>query len=451
MIAFLLLACGDGESPPAGAAVNRPPTREERADRDDLGWVSAIVLDPAAYSAVVERGPEGWDAMRAHRYAQAEGAFADDALGRARAAFALTVLYDDLSRAMGVAVERLFARWDTRGGLPAGDAPVVAALAAWCSGGESAGSWAARVPEGPGKAIAAAVALDRPPFSVATPDAYGRRMRVHQRARGAMDPAPLLEAAAQPIVAGPPPPPPRPGRAAKAPPPAFDPEQWDPCLYRSLSDIWTDRLARSTGGTGWRSASAFASPTAGLSGTLLAAWPTADDLRAGLHTADRPGLIGARSPLLRQLGVGAAAFSADDAKAAEDEVHTLDAGLDAWSKKLLDQASDEGAMVLHDVDPIHRFRQEWLLTRARLALDVGHPHRALALLEAARDSGTSEIGTRNAPPLYALLAQTHLRLGETQQAADAIAVLSIAHPEARGVAETVADLVVAEGPPQPAP
>jgi len=447
VIALLLLACGDGE-PTGPGGVARQAAREERADRDDLGWVSAIVLDPPAYAAVVERAPDGWDAMRVHAYARAEGAFADDALGRARAAFALAVLYDDLSRAMGVAVERLFTRWDTHGGLPAGDAPVAAALAAWCSGGESAGSWAARVPEGPSKAMAAAVALDRPPFTVATPDAYGRRMRVHQQARGAVDPAPLLAVADQPIVTGPPPPPPRPGRAPKPAPPAFDPEQWDACLYRSLSDIWTERLARATGGTGWRSASAFASPKAGLSGTLFAAWPTAEDLRAGLQTAERPGLLGARSPLLRQLGVGAAAFSSDDPKAANDEVHTLDAGLDAWSKKLLDQASEDGAAVLRDVDPIHRFRQEWLLTRARLALEVGHPHRALALLEAARDSATPDIGPRNGPALYALLAQTHLRLGEVQQASDAVATLSVAHPEIRGLAETIADLLVAETAPE---
>jgi hypothetical protein len=232
---------------------------------------------------------------------------------------------------------------------------------------------------------------------------------------------------------------------------AFDPEQWDPCLYRSLSDIWTDRLARATGGTGWRSAATFASPTAGLSGTLFAAWPSADDLRAGLPTAERPGLLGARSPRMRQLGVGASAFSADDPKAAQDELRTLDAALDAWSKKLLDQASPEGSTVLRDVDPIHRFRQEWLLTRARLAIDIGHPRRALTLLEAARDSTTSEVGSRNAPQLYALLVQTHLRLGDTQAAVEAVQVLSRAHPEVRGLAETVADLVVVESAPPPAP
>jgi hypothetical protein len=450
VIALLLFACGGDATAPPRTVASRAPG-EARADRDDLGWVSAIVLDPASYAATVEKAPDGWEAMRAHAYAQAEQAFNDDALGRARASFALAVLYDDLSHATGVAVERLFTRWETRGGLPAGEAPVVAALAAWCSGGESAGSWASRVPEGPGKAIAAAVALDRAPFSVATADPYGRRMRVHQQARGAMDPAPLLAVADQPIVAGPPPPPARPGRKSTPPPPAFDPEQWDPCLYRSLSDIWTERLARATGGTGWRSAATFASPTAGLSGTLFAPWPSADDLRAGLHTAERPGLLGARSPRMRQLGVGATAFSADDPKATEAELRTLDAGLDAWSKKLLDQASPEGATVLRDVDPIHRFRQEWLLTRARLALEVGHPRRALALLQAARDSATPAIGSRNAPQLYALLAQTHLRLGEVQAAADAVQELSRAHPEARGLAETVADLVVVESMPPPAP
>jgi hypothetical protein len=442
MIVLFLLACGSDEPPSSDGS--SPPTREEQAKSDSLGWVSAVALDPAAYTALIERAPQGWEALRAHRYAEAEAAFTDDALGRARASLALAVLYDDLSRATGVAVERLFTRWDARKGLPAGDAPVVAALAAWCSGGESAGSWASRVPEGPSKAIVAAVALDRPPFAVTSSDAYGRRMRVHHQARDTMDPAPLLAVADQPIVAGPPPPPPRPGRVAKAPPPAFDPEQWDPCLYRSLSDIWTDRLARSTGGAGWRSAAAFASPTAGLAGTLFAPWPTADDLRAGLQTTERPGLLGARSPLLRQLGVGAAAFSSDDPAAAQAEIRTLDAGLDAWSKKLLDQSSAEGVALLEAVDPIHRFRQEWLLTRARLALDVGHPRRALALLEAARDPNVREIGPRNAPALYALLAHTHLRLGEVQEASDAAAVLSVAHPEARGLAETISDLLVVE-------
>jgi hypothetical protein len=448
VVALGLWGCGTADPPNPPAAVEESP----RADLRDLGWVSEIVLDPAAYRALVAQAPDGWEAMRTHD-GRAEVAFGDDQpLGQARASFALVVLYEDLARATGVAVERLFTRWDTLKGLPAGDAPVVAALAGWCSGGESAGAWASRVPDGPGKAVAAAVALDRPPFAVSSADVYGRRMRIHNEARIKMDPAPLLVAARIPMVAAPRPPPTPPRPSTKAPPPpTFDPELWDPCVYRSLADVWTDRLARATGGTGWRSATAFASDKAGLGGTVFAAWPTPADLRAGLQTAEHAGLVGAQSPLLRQLGVGSVAFSSDDPESALAEVRTLDAALAAWSKKLEDQATDDGRAVLREVDPIRRFRQEWLLARARLALRAGHQRRALALVESARDTSHPEIGVHNGPAVFALLAETQLRLGRSSEALASIAILERAHPEVRGLAETVADLVVAESVPATSP
>ena len=87
---------------------------------------------------------------------------------------------------------------------------------------------------------------------------------------------------------------------------------WDPCLYRTMSDHWLDRVVQSLRGSSWKEMDAWAHPDVGITGRLFAAWPTADYLRSEMANSEHPGLVGARTPLLHKLGVGTNAMSSDD-------------------------------------------------------------------------------------------------------------------------------------------
>jgi hypothetical protein len=182
-----------------------------------------------------------------------------------------------------------------------------------------------------------------------------------------------------------------------------------------------------------------------LAGRIFAPWPTADDLTTEMSTATSPGTVGAHSPTLRKLGLGTNTSASDDADTAREEVRLLDAGLDTWRTELVAEATDEGRGLLDDLGLLERFRQEWLVTRARAALESDHPHQALAYLDLARDVSTREIGPRNSPALMALMAEAHLRLGHTREALDPLQLLADAHPETIGLRETLGDLAVLRG------
>jgi hypothetical protein len=182
-----------------------------------------------------------------------------------------------------------------------------------------------------------------------------------------------------------------------------------------------------------------------LSARLFAPWPTAADLVADLPSAESAGLLGARSPSLRRIGVGTTAFPADDPEAAKEEVRLLDAGLASIEKKVSDLGNPDGLAVMNELRLVHRFRQEWLAVRAREALARNHPKRALAYLELARDHANAAVGPENSPAIFALLAEARLALGRTREALDALHVLAAAHPEVLGLVEVTGDLAVLQG------
>lgn len=426
-----LVACSGGptEDPTvAEAAVATVPP----ADLHGLGWVSRVALQPADFEALVARSKEGWIALHANDAQAAWTRFGDDRIGRARAAITLAVLYADLSRLSGRVAESLFSQWSAKGGLPAGDdAPMVAALAAACSGGETAGTWANKVKGPADMPIAQVMVQGRFPTEASGSGPYGRRLMVHRTARASLDPAALVAAARAPVAVV----------AEKD----FERQFWDPCVYRTLSELWLDRAERDLGGSGWKVVAHLAAPSVGLEGSLFAPWPTTEDLRAELMVADGLGLLGSRSPSMRRLGVGTRTSPNDDADAARQEVEALDAGLDAWAKKLDEQAPDEGRALLRDLGLVARFRQEWLVTRARLALAEEHPLMALVYVELARDHAARGIGPANPAALYAVGAEARLRLGHTREALDALHVVVEAHPEVVGLKETLDDLAVLQG------
>ncbi|MBX2796144.1 MAG: hypothetical protein KTR31_00705 [Myxococcales bacterium] len=429
--ALLLIGCTGTEAVDATSA---EPSSDKGPSLTQFGWISEVVLDPPAFAALTEGDARaGWVAMHAHDYPAAVQAFSDDPAARARGELALGLLYADLNRVSGLAYESLFSEWDERGTLPKGnEPPLVAGLASYCSDGSTTVTWAQRITEGTGLPLAQALMQNRTPFEVASSDAFGRRLAIHRAARSSADVQPLLDVAGAPVTT----------REVKDE--EFSRTFWDPCLYRTLSDHWVDRVVHGLRGSSWKEIVAWAKRDTGLTGRIFAAWPTSEDLTSEVASSDHPGLVGARSPLLRKLGVGTNAVSSDDAEQARGMVRVLDTGLANWRDQLLELSDEDGRALLNDLRLIHRFRQEWLVTRARLALESNRPRQALAYLELGRDASEG-IGPANGPSLMALMAEVQLRLGHTREALDALQELTEVYPEIVGLKEVVGDLAVLRG------
>lgn len=408
-----------------------------------IGWVSEVANDPESFAALT-RDPgarAGWIAFHQHDYAGAITAFSapgSPPVARGRAELALAVLYRDLASLSGLVNEQLFVSWAARGGLPpGGDAPLVAALAASCSGSGKAADWASEVGAGPDQAIARALGRGEDPFAVTSTGPFGRRMAIHREVLASGNPATLMAAATEPIVS-----------VQEA---DFVRTFWDPCVYRTLSEVWLVRALDDIGTEGaggpdqWRSLGRLVASDAGLDTRLFAAWPSTADLVSSLETAEEPGILGARSPSLQRLGLGAQDSTTDDAEGAKDEVGILELALEAFGKPLADGTESEGRTVIRDLGLVHRFRQEWLVVRAREALRAHQPRRASVFLDLGRDVGARTLGPQNGPALFALTAQARLGLGHTREALDALHVLVAGHAEAIGLVETTGDLAVLQG------
>jgi hypothetical protein len=415
-----LAACGSPE--PAVTETPPPPP---------VGWVTEVTDHPDAVRALLETDRPGWVALHANDLPAAVVAFGATPVGRGRSALALGVLYADLTRVAGLANEQLFATWDARkdgAGLPAGpELPLVAALAAHCSGGTTAASWASRVTDGPDLAVAKALAAGTDPFAAESAGPFGARLAVHRVARASGDPEPVRAAALDPM-----------GSREES---GFVRRFWDPCATATLSQVWLAKARADLGG-GYE---ALGAPTADLGSRLFAPWPTTADVAAEIGPQAHPERFGANDASLRAAGVlTRARVAVDDAEAAKDEVRELDGAIGA-AMSWLDTHPGEGATIAEELRLFHRFRQEWLVVRARGALADGHARRALTYLELARDHAARAIGPENAPAVFALIAEARLRLGHTREALDALHALSAAYPETVGIGEIAGDLAVVQG------
>ena len=412
------------EGAPAAAPVAASP------DLREFGWISEATRSPTTFTALLEDDRDGWIALHANDYERAADRFKTPT-SRARAEWMLALLHHDLARLTGYAVETFFSEWDARSGLPdESAATMIATLGSFCSENGALSGWASRCsPDAPGFAMAQEIARGRAPWDHVGVDVYGKRMALHRAARtsGALDG--LLAAAVQPLIV--------------EPVGDFERTFFDLCLHRTLADHWTNRTAMSLGGEGWRAMAGFSD--LGLAGSLFAPWLHAGDLDSELRVADIPGVIGARAPSLRRLGVGTNPHAGDDPVSAGEEVASLDRGLADWRASLSEGASDEGLAVLEDLRLIERYRQEYLTTRARYALLEERPRQALAYLEAARDPSDPTVGAANSPVLGALLAEARLHAGRAREALDALHVLSGTHPEVLGLREVVGSLAVLRG------
>ncbi len=431
LIVASLLACSGGEPAPPTDEAARAVAPEPSFDVQTYGWVSQTVLEPSQFGALVEGADRlGWVAMHAHDYRGAAEAF-EGTIGKGRAAFALALLFDDLASVSGLAHEQLFTEWDERSELPPGNEPaLVASLASYCSEGSTTVTWAQKISEGPGLDIAQVLMQNRSPFDVQSADPFGRRLAVHRAALD-NDEAKILAAAAEPVIE-------RPESGG------FVRKFWDPCVFHTLSRVWMARVFRHVKGSSWQQISYWATPEAGLGGLIFAPWARPRDLVSEAATADRPGLVGARSSLLRDHAIGTDAIASDDPEEARALVRLLDQTLGRWEAQLEDLADDDGTALLQDLALIRRFRQEWLVTRARLALYNDRPHQALTYLELGRVP-SEKVGAAIPPALMAVLAQAQLRLGRVREALDSLRALADLHPEILGLTEVVGDLAVLRG------
>ncbi|MFT5461034.1 MAG: hypothetical protein ACI9K2_007556 [Myxococcota bacterium] len=432
LCACLLLGCG-GDTPPPAAASATPvdaPAPAPVLDLSSHGWLSHAVWAPAEFQALVDADREGWIALHANDYETAAKRL-ETPTSRARAEWMLATLHRDLTRLTGFAVETFFAEWDARTGLPEDSAAtMIATLGSFCAESGALSGWASRCKsDSPGFDMAQEIARGRAPWDHESMDVYGKRMALHRKARTAGNVEPLVASSVVPLV--------------REPVGDFERLFYDPCLHRTLADYWQNRYTQSLDGDGWGSMSSFAD--LGLAGNIFSPWLLPEDFRAEMRVATSAGVVGARAPSLRRLGVGTNPHAGDDPVSARQEVASLDSGLADWRADLEANATPEGLAILTDLRLVERFRQEWLTTRARYALLEDRPRQALAYLNAARDNGDLMVGPANSPILWALLAEAQLRNGRAREALDALHVLSGEHPEVLGLREVVGSLAVLRG------
>ena len=394
------------------------------------GWLTEIALEPQKWLDVVDgTSRDGWAAMHAHQYEAAITAFEAYPSPRARAELALAALHDDIDRVERVASRRLFERWAERGELPPG-AAAVAALNELCHG-NSPDPWLNRVGDGPGSRFVASLAGKDAlwPTDSDGSDPLVSRRAMHRKARDG-SPDALNVGSTTPLFAV----------QAGGDGFVFDRKFWDPCAHRTLADYWLGRASRDLGGDLPGSAATWTE----LDGRLLAGWSTADDIRAESAAGVPAVAFGATMPSLEEIGLSREPAGEDRLEVAREEARTLESALDAWRTSLATEAPPDGRNLLEELRLFDRFRQEWLLARARKHLAEGRRRQALALAHLARDASQG-VGPGNSPSVYAVLAAAELENGHTREALDALQTLARARPEIVSVREIVSDLAVLEG------
>lgn len=403
-----------GAAPDAEGATPEAPPTSAALDIDMYGWISEVVLEPGAYERLTQSQKEGWEAFENHAYEAAAEAF-NEPVSRSRAEWSLALLHEDLARLSGYTNESFFAEWDARTSLPNDSAAaVVASLASFCAESGSLAGWASRTKMGtPGFEMAQAISRGRAPWDVEGTDVFAKRMALHRETRVSGDYLPLKASGSNPLVVE---------RTN-----LYERVMYDPCLHRTLADHWYNRAAISLGGKDWKAVSALVS--AGLTGRVFAPWLTQNDLATELRVSAHAGSLGARSPSLRKLGVGTNPHAGDLSASAEDEITSLDQGLAVWKTTLKEQAPPQGLELLESLELIERFRNEWLVTRARYALLDDRSEQAGSYLAAAHRADRQSIDAASSPHLWVLTAHTALLRGDHERTKEALNVIVEAYPE----------------------
>ncbi|MBT3220638.1 MAG: hypothetical protein HN348_16250 [Proteobacteria bacterium] len=380
--------------------------------------MAQTALNPQDFAALVDKNREGWIALHAHDYEKAAANLTSSPKAMARAQWQLALVHQDLARLSGLVHHELFTTWQERSGLPQdSSATKIAALSASCSP-YPVDAWLNGSDDEFVKNL-----INSDPLDAELPpeQPIGKRLAIHRKAKQNLDPKPLLDVALEPLITE---------RNSE-----FDRTFYDPCLHRTLAEIWMAQAQKSLEGSDWKAAKAWTDD--GLEGLLFAPWLTGDVLSKGLEKHDSAGVLGVDPA--EQLP------ERDDIVFAREQVRTLDKKFDKWRTELTDLANDEGDALLADLGLVDRYRQEWLIARSRQALFDNRPNMAISYLEMARDVSERGVGAANAPALLALLAEAQMRVGHTREALDALQLLSETYPVMTGVREIAGDLAVLQG------
>jgi hypothetical protein len=357
-----------------------------------------MVREPSLFVALKDAEGEAWVHLHAHDARGALERFSasnhpTSAVGAARARLEEFALQADLQRLTQAAVQRLDGAWRARGATPSGWTLVVARLAT-CEGA--------------------------PPPALSAEELGN--LEAISRDRAPTDVGAIVAGASQPMWV--------------TQDNGIERRWSDPCVHAGLRELVHPTAPGPELATSWAAA--------GLEGFLFAPWLHADDVRA--QASVDPALWGASSAALEAaLGLPARAPDADDAELARVEIREADRRLREVRVALLANADADGAALVEQIGVIDRLRHEVLVVRARRDLLAGHPRRALATLTLARDVTERGVGPRNAPALFALLAEANLRTGHTREALDSLQILATTRPEVVATREIVGDLAVLEG------
>ena len=406
-LALLLAGCS-GDGAPANSGLSADPL--------DGGWVETVAMKPAAFAEVVsDQSRAGWIALHANRYQEA--AAHGEPVVTARAQEALAVLNEDLARLSHLTWQRTFTEWESRSGIPEGSAiPLVAALDALDAGDAEAGKrWLQSAHPAEAGLASFASRLGQGIEAAATgqePQARCLALQLAARASGQIES--LGDCGEAPFAEG----------------DAGQHTLYDPLIYRTLATAWRAGIV------------AAPRPPASLPSLLFSAsWNQADlsARQAGSTT------MGAE-PTLVALGIQSNPPEKEDPQWARERVRALDRALDEWGARLAQQAPAEGQSLLSGLDLIAGYRSRLLVDWTRAALLADRPHEALATAQLALDvEHGREVGPKNPPSLFVVLAEANLRTGRTREALDALRPLVEPYPYVHGLTETVGDLAILEG------
>jgi hypothetical protein len=258
-------------------------------------------------------------------------------------------------------------------------------------------------------------------------DPFEVRASLHRQAFEG-DPRPLTAAAAEPVLR----------ETAEG----FRRSIFDPCVHQTLASVWRQRALEPLGTSDeWKKIASWTDTSPELAGVLFAPWQDALDLQSAVDSATSPAQLIASLPSMAQAGLS----SAVDREAAQKSVRKLDGWFASLDESIRRDGIAEGQELVHQLYLPRRLRQQWLVGRARWALETDQPDVALAMIEPAMDVSRRGLGPTNAPEAFALLAEARLRTGRSREALDALRLLFADYPEVTGVAEAIADLSVLEG------
>jgi hypothetical protein len=418
-------------------------------------WLAQVVEHPETFAALTG-GPDrpGWIALHGNDLAGAADAFAVAGLnagpnarvGRARALLDLSQLYLDLARSGDQAWLTTFATWSERSTIPAGSAlTYVAGLAARDQGdAEVSSAWfkLSETARDPAVAQASAALVQTSPGAPVTGDelpALLVRHNAHVAARdsGVIDG--LLAEAALPLVQE---------DELRSDGTTLHREFYDPEILRTLSVAYWKQAQEVMGGGHPLQALITlpdgADPMAALLfGPVLHAEEWSSEVSR--HT-ETPGMLGASSAALAALGLDTELPPTDEPDWARDQVHRLDAVLDAWETQVRASASPDGLALLDDLRLVDVLRSRLLLALARNAIGSHHPWQAKTFAQLALDAENSRAITPvNHPALQAILIEAQLQTGHTREALDCIQPMLAAYPAATGLDEVLGDLAILQG------